>query len=293
LLDLYNIVRWPQEHPVQQSITTQPVPYFRGVPEVAFGMESVSTLGSTAQGTMRPGAWAARGDGRLHQGCIGVLVDNVTGYAVLTARAGDYWAVSSAISIDFHEPLAADTQRIRCAASLDHRSSGWGHASGRVTTDTGELVATVSQRLRFVPGFPAGRNEPDEPAGTPSSLPALGTLLSVTEAHADEVDLRLSPVPGMRNPIGTLHGGVALCASEVAAHKAWALSPKHPGEAFHTASIRISYLRPGDLEGDLTLKVTTLHASRSVVLADVQLRNPGGEVATRALCTLHRSATDL
>jgi uncharacterized protein (TIGR00369 family) len=97
----------------------------------------------------------------------------------------------------------------------------------------------------------------------------------------------------MRNPIGTLHGGVALCASEVAAHKAWALSPKHPGEDFHTASIRISYLRPGDLEGDLTLKVTTLHASRSVVLADVQLRNPGGEVATRALCTLHRSATDL
>jgi hypothetical protein len=30
-----------------------------------------------------------------------------------------------------------------------------------------------------------------------------------------------------------------------------------------------------------------------VVLADVQMYNTDGEAATRALCTLHRSATDL
>jgi uncharacterized protein (TIGR00369 family) len=278
---------------VQQTITAQPVPYFHGNPEVAFGMESVSTLGNTAQGTMRPGAWATQQNGPLHQGCVGVLVDDVTGYAVLTARQSDIWAVSSAISIDFHQPLAADTELIRCSASLDHRSGGWGHASGRVTTDAGDLVATVSQRLRFVPGFPAGRNEPDEPIGTPSSLPNLGSLLYMTDARADGANFRLPPIPSMRNPLGTLHGGVALCLSELAAGKAWATSREHPGEAFHTSSIRISYLRPGNLDGDLTLNVTTLHASRSVVLLDVRLRNPGGEVATRALCTLHRSATAL
>jgi hypothetical protein len=68
--------------------------------------------------------------------------------------------------------------------------------------------------------------------------------------------------------------------------------PDHPGESFHTSSVRISYLRPGRVDGDVTLSVNRLHASRSAVLADVQMYNPDGKTATSAH-SLHRTATEL
>jgi uncharacterized protein (TIGR00369 family) len=279
---------------VQQIIATRPVPYIHGAPEVAFGIESMSTRDNTAHGSMRPGPWAQRGEGgSLHQASIGVLVDCVSAHAVLSARAEDQWAVSSAINVDFHLPIPVGTERLDCTATLDHRSAGWGHSSGRVTTDAGELVATIGQRMRYFPGVPPGSTSPVEPAASTSWLPSLDSLLTVTSRGADRIELQVQAVPGMLNPLGMLHGGVGLGISELAARTAWALSPQHPAEPFHTSSIRISYLRPGLADGPLALGVDILHASRSVVLADVQLYNTDGQAATRALCTLHRTATDL
>lgn len=279
---------------MQQILTTRPVPYFRGAPEVAFGMEPVTTQDDTAQASMRPGPWALnQDDGRLHQGCIGVLVDDVTAYAALTGRAEDQWGVSSAISVDFHSPIPAGTARLAGTATLDHRSGGWSHSSGRVTTDAGQLVATVGQRMRYFPGTSAVHDQPGQPAEAPSWLPSLDSLLTLTSQHGNRTELQLETLPEMRNPLGVLHGGVGLCVSELAGRTAWAASPEHPGEPFHTSAIRISYLRPGRLDGDLTLSVEILHASRSVVLAEVRMHNAGGETATLALSTLHRSATAL
>lgn len=280
---------------MQTTLATRPVPYFHGAPEVAFGIESVSTRDNTARASMRPGPWAREsGDGPVHQGSIGVLVDNVTAHAVLTARTLDQWAVSAEISVDFHSPIPDGTELLSCTATLDHRSSGWGHSSGQVTTATGELVATVGQRMRYFPGgVPAGFTEPGEPADAPSWLPSLDSLLTLTSRRGNRTELQVETSPGMLNPLGILHGGIGLCLSEMAARTAWAASPDHPGEPFHTSSVRISYLRPGRADGDLRLGVEILHSSRSVVLADVQMYNADGETATRALCTLHRSATHL
>lgn len=278
----------------QTTLATRPVPYVHGAPEVAFGIESMATWNNTAQASMRPGAWARRGGaGPLHQGSIGVLVDSVTAQAVLTVRTQDQWAVSSEISVDFHSRIPDGTEQLSCTATLDHRSGGWGHSSGQVTTATGELMATVGQRMRYVPGTPAGLNGPEEQSDTPFWVPSLDSLLTLTSQRSNMTGLELEALPGMLNSLGILHGGVGLCFSELAARTAWAASPDHPGESFHTSSIRISYLRPGRADGDLRLGVEILHFSRSVVLADVRMYNADGEATTRALCTLHRSATDV
>jgi uncharacterized protein (TIGR00369 family) len=147
--------------------------------------------------------------------------------------------------------------------------------------------------MRYFPGVPAGFSEPGAPADGPSWLPSLDSLLDLTSHRAERAELRLNADPGMLNPLGIMHGGVGLSVSELAARTAWDASPEHPGESFHTSSVRISYLRPGSVDGAITLSVDLLHASRSVVLADVQMYNADGKTATRALCTLHRSATDL
>lgn len=279
---------------MQQTLTARPVPYFRGAPEAAFGLAPVTTRGNTAQASMSPGPWLLnQRNGRLHQGCIGVLVDDVTAYAALTGRSEDQWGVSSAISVDFHSPIPAGTQRLAATATLDHRSSGWAHSSGFVTTDAGELVATIGQRMRYLSGSSAVHERPGEPAGPPSWLPSLDSLLMLTSQHGNRTELHLEALPGMGNPLGMVHGGVGLCVSELAARTAWSASPDHPGEPFHTAGLRITYLRPGRLDGDLTLTVAILHASRSVVLTEVRMLNANGQTATLAHSTLHRSTTAL
>ena len=89
---------------------------------------------------------------------------------------------------------------------------------------------------------------------------------------------------GWKRPCEVFRGGCRTIARDL---------PDHPGEPFHTSSVRISYLCPARVDGGVTLSVNLLHASRSVVLADVQMYNPDGKTATRAHCTLHRTATEL
>lgn len=130
--------------------------------------------------------------------------------------------VSSEISIDFHSRIPDSTEQLSCSATLDHRSGGWGHSSGRVTTGNGELMATVRQRMRYFPAVPAVFNGPDEQSHAPSWLPSLDSLLTLTSQRSNMTDLELEALPGMLNSLGILHGGVGLCLSELAAPIAWA-----------------------------------------------------------------------
>ena len=43
-------------------------------------------------------------------------------------------------------------------------------------------------------------------------------------------EFRLAHDPGMRNALGSLHGGVSLCFAELAACTGWEASPDFPGE---------------------------------------------------------------
>lgn len=283
-----------QEPNVQRTQRALSVPYHRGGPQTAFGLAPTIVDGHTATSSMRLGPWARdTAWGGVHQGSVGVLIDDVTAYAALSARSEDQWGVSAGINVAFHSPVPESAERLDCSATVDHRSSGWGHASGRVTADTGELIATIGQRFRYVPGSPAAHESPSEAEHATSWLTSLDSLLEVAGQTDDGAELRVRPHRGMLNPLGIFHGGISLCLSELGVRRAWATSPHSPGEPFHTSSLHISYLRPGLPDGEPTLRVRFPHTSRSVVLAEVELRNATGEVATHAVSTLHRTATAL
>lgn len=277
---------------MQKTVTARPVPYLRGHPETAFGIHPVMTDGYTATSAMHLGGWGLRADGtRMHQGATGVLIDDTTAYAALTTRGAGQWGVTSEISVDFHTTIPARAQLLSAAATADHSTQGWGHSSGQLRGEGGELIATIGQRMRFFPGDDSPHRQTPVPPEAPSWLTSLDSHLEFSDQQGTRSEFVLRTDPGMRNPMGMLHGGIGLCFSEVAANAAWERSSNFPGEPFRTASLRVSYLRPGVLDGDLRVVVDIIHSSRSVVLAEVHIRNVDGSAATFGLATLHRVAT--
>lgn len=275
-----------------QPLPAHPVPYYRGPAEVAFGNEPITVTGNTAESAMQLGDWARTEDGSaIHPGAAGVLIDNATAYAALTARGAGQWAVTSEINVDFHDPIPAATKRLLSSATADHRTDGWGHSSGKLLSEDGQLIATLGQRMRYFPGDDSPHRQAHQPADTPSWLTSLDSRLELTAQEGPRTEFRLNFDPGMHNPLGTLHGGISLCFAELAARKGWEAAPNFPDEPFRTSSLRMSYLRPGVLDGHFRLTVDIIHVSRSVVLAEVWSRNAHDRAVTFGLATLHRVAT--
>lgn len=78
------------------------------------------------------------------------------------------------------------------------------------------------------------------------------------------------------NPLGNLHGGLSLCASELVASTAvptW-------DAPWTTESLRIQYLRPVPAGSDIVFTAMVRHAGRTRAVVDV-----AGTVGGR-LCTL-------
>jgi uncharacterized protein (TIGR00369 family) len=277
---------------MQKTATARPVPYLRGPAEAAFGLQPVLIDGNTAESAMHLGGWALHEDGsEVHPGATGVLIDDTTAYAALTSRGAEQWGVTSEISVDFHAPIPVDARRLTATATADHSTGGWGHSSGQLRGGNGELIATIGQRMRFFPGDDSPHRQAPVPPDAPSWLTSLDSHLELVGQQGTRSEFLFRADPGMRNPMGMLHGGISLGFSELAARKAWENSEAFPGEPFRTASLRISYLRPGVLGGDLRIIVDVIHSSRSVVLAEVGIRNTDGTAATFGLATLHRVAT--
>lgn len=277
---------------MSQLLPASPVPYHRGPAETAFGMEPLVVTGNTVTSAMQLGDWAlTTGGSAVHPGAAGVLIDDVTAYAALTARGAGNWAVTSEISVDFHDPIPAGITRLTSTATADHCTPGWGHSSGTLHGEDGTLIATLGQRVRYFPGDDSPHHRAHHPATSSSWLASLDERLELLTQDGSRTEFRLEFDPGMHNALGTLHGGVSLCFTELAARKGWEASPNFPGEPFRTSSLQVSYLRPGVLGQDFRMTVDVIHASRSMVIAEVWNRNAHGEVLTFAVATLHRVAT--
>ncbi|HET7304047.1 MAG TPA: hotdog fold thioesterase, partial [Segeticoccus sp.] len=134
---------------------------------------------------------------------------------------------------------------------------GSGLSEGRVFDERGRSIALCSQRLRFIPGTPAALGRPgrDAPA---VPLREVGT-------------------------VEQLHGGIMLCATEVAGHDA--VRPEEGG--LRTSAVHITYVRPGPLEGEVTFAARTVHRGRSLAVAQVVSRNPAGKICSYATVTSH------
>lgn len=262
------------------------VPFLPGAAEAAFGVAGVRGDRSLTVGSMDTGPWSIDSDGASCAGSLGVLIDDVLGYAVVSARPAGHWAVSTEIHADFGRELPPPGERLRSESSAVALGPAGGLASGVVRDAAGALIATATERLQYVPGEPGGLAEGAvgaPPLGDarrgPTSVPE---LLGVRRTGSGgDVGLRFTPSEQLANPVGNLHGGVLFCAVELAGR--WALGP---GAApLTTSSVHLAFLRPLRLHAEVRLAVTVAHRGRTLGVAHVVATNPEGKACALATVT--------
>jgi uncharacterized protein (TIGR00369 family) len=246
-----------------------------GGPELLFRLGRFTIGGGTAAGSMAAGPWLVV-DGRPAPAAIAILLDDVLGQAVITARPAGYWAVTTELTLDFCAPLPVHGQLHATAAAVVVDGAG-GMARGTLCDDEGVVVAVGSTWQRFIPGVPDSvtADAPVTERGPADPLPA--DLVEV----AGEA-LVLAERAEFANPNGVTHGGVLAWAAELAAHRAVAPT------ALATASLHVQYVRPA--VGPVSCTARPVHAGRSLAVVEVELRGRTGKTCARATVTL-RSAS--
>jgi uncharacterized protein (TIGR00369 family) len=86
------------------------------------------------------------------------------------------------------------------------------------------------------------------------------------------------------NVMGNLHGGISLCASEMAG----LMVLQTGSRPLVTASIHIAYLRPTPVDGGVSFRATPLHRGRTLGVAQVVSHNSAGKACTMATVTCHQ-----
>jgi acyl-coenzyme A thioesterase PaaI-like protein len=227
-------------------------------PETLFGVGRVEHGEGTVRGSMPSRAALVGPDGRPSVGALGVLVDNVLGYSIIDSLEHGTWSVSTEIWLHLLASLPHDGGQVRAAAHAVQRGS---FATGTIVDEQGGLLATCSQRGRAVAGAPL--DPLDLP---PFELPAgprdVADLLGL-RAEGEVLAMRVTPV--LENPRRMLHGGISLCASEVAATRSRRLA----GSDLATSSMHIVHSRAISAGSLVEFHATTHHAGRSLWITDV------------------------
>jgi uncharacterized protein (TIGR00369 family) len=266
------------------SAVRQPLLIVETAPEQLFRVARVSEADRVVSSSMPTGSWVARGDAGVPTGSLGVLVDNVLGYAVLVDRPVDQWSVSSEISIDMCAPIEPGATLYGQARPVISDPRG-AVASGEVVDEDGRLVAVCRQHGRYVRHLPElGAADdgvllrPDEPVQAGSVLDLLGLR---PEASDERAVLDLLATRSLVNPLRNVHGGITLCAADLTALAALESS----GRPMETASIHVAYVRPIPLGTTARFEATVVHSGRSFAVARVDARNAEGKICATATVT--------
>ena len=255
--------------------------------ESAFRVGPITADGAGIHAVMQTGPWTVGPDGRPSFGSLGVLVDDMLGYAIVRARPDGHWATSTEIHVEFSDHLPHDGSALFAESQAVVLDPSSGLAQGRVFDSSGRTIAIASQRLRFIPATSAALAMAANPASAPifdvSDGTTLEQLRGTLTRHGKGASLTFPLGPAVSNPMSTLHGGIMLCATEIVGNHA-VQSNDHP---LTTAAVHIAYLRPGPVEGEVTFEATTIHRGRRLALARVVSRNAEGKLCTHATVTAH------
>lgn len=265
------------------SVPQQPLHIVESRPDALFQVDRVAVNEDVLSSSMPAGRWLDNTSGQPTAGVLGVLVDNVLGYAIMLGRPMNHWSVSSEISIDLCHRIAPDTTRLFGEARLEHSDTGGGVSSGQIVDDRGRLVALCRQHGRFVPTVPPKTPPRAEGGAVPSREPldVLDLLNSKATATAGGAEMELATTPELVNPLGNLHGGITLCASDVAGTAAASAS----GRLLTTTSIHIAYLRPAPAGTRVRFEASVVYAGRTFAVIHVSATNEEGKVCTMATVT--------
>lgn len=261
------------------DVAPRPVAFVTSGPEQLFAVSSVEQDGPELVATMPLGAGTCVG-GRPQAAALGVLVDDVLGYAVNTLATG--WSVSTEVSVDLLAPLPVDGWA-ECRARVVHVDATGAVTEGVVSVG-GEVVARAVLRGRFRDQEPdpavlaAGRTGDLGPIDRTDLDTVLGADL---RHHADGLIVRVSP--RFTNPLGNLHGGMHVFFHERAAALAVPALPV-------TASVRVQLVRGVPTGARLEVVPRVLHAGRTLAVVGVEARDGTGRLCSAATVVRHLAA---
>lgn len=255
-----------------------PLSYISGGPEQRFLVEDICLDGDVVRGSMQTGPWLVGPDSRVGLGTLGVLADNVLGYALNTSRPAGAWPVSTEISLELLAPLPADGSRLIGEGRVISADDLSGYAAGTITNSAGQIVATCRQRGRYLQ-----QTSPLDPqqhvVGT--SAGGLADLLEVPHVDGAVITpLAFQMSTEHHNPIGSMHGGISLSLSDLVATS----DRVNDGNALTTVGIHIAYVRAPRGTQVVEWASTPIHSGRSLRLTDVA-STIGGKVHTSARVT--------
>lgn len=245
-------------------------------PDLLLGLGPVRPASGSAESLsaqMRIDGRHAGPDGRTAVGGLGVLVDAVLGFSIITSLPPGSWTVSTEIWVDVLAPLPV-AGPVLCQARTLARGS---FATGEVLDSDGRLLAVCRERGRQiddVPDLTALAGPPWPEPFDPSA--GLATLLGLGLGLAPAGLAVLPVVPALLNPRGVLHGGVSWAACEVVA----TASRLSAGSGLATSSVHVTHTRAAPLGSTVELDVATVHSGRSLWVSDVTGRVEGRPVVT-------------
>lgn len=263
------------------SESTVPLRFVSTGVEQLFRVADVTGDATRGYNEMVTGPWLNDAFGRPCRGVVGVAMDDVMGHLVSGVTPEGFWAVSTEIHLDFTADPPVDGSILHAESWIVDRGPRSGLAGGRIVAADGRLIAVGSTRLQDVPL--AG--PPSSPAFTRDALDYALRATSIVELLGVEPPrgaggIEFGPSPLLANPMHNIHGGVMLCASEIAG-----LAALGPDTDFCATSITISYLRPCPSDQPITLAPKVVHHGRSLGVVQVDSRNRDGRTCTTATVT--------
>lgn len=245
-------------------------------PDALFGVCEVEQSAARVRGRMHTGPHLAGPSGHMAVGALGVLVDNVLGYALMASLPVSAWSISTEIWLDVVAPLPGDGVDLVAEATAVVPGA---FSVGRVCDAEDRPLAECRQR---------GRQSIDGPrSGAPETIAApspndggLGELIGL---HATDETHLLQMTRELANPRMMLHGGVSLAASELAASR----SRAQHGCDLPTTSVHIVHTRGVPVGATVEFRTRTVHAGRTLWLTDV-LGTVDDKVCTATRVTAQR-----
>lgn len=249
-------------------------------PERSLGVHGLEITPQGAVGRQvlgRTSTW----DGAPTAGSLGILVDSVLGHAII--QGGGSWSVSTQISIDVLGQLPAEGAEVEAEGWLAPAPAGSPFAEGRVLDASGAVLARCVQHGRYVAEAPSAEGIAGEGASVPDSFTLQDLLGADLRSSDDGMDLDVTVVPRLQNPLTNLHGGISIAVVELAARAALADS----GVTTRTTSIQVTYARAIRAQDRVVFAARVRHQGRTFAVVDVEA-TVGGR-----LCVLGRVALDV
>jgi uncharacterized protein (TIGR00369 family) len=222
-------------------------------------------------------------------GPLAILVDAAAGMVNHYRRRTDRWTVSSELSLDVSangiEAIADGAPPVVASASAVG-AVGTTPLSICTLTCGDTVIGTGTVRSAFIPadGVTAKR-PPQTVLGEGLTLADL-MAVQIQTVQDNSTVLKQNADPDLNNDIGIVHGGMAAAGLELAASAA--INSDRCAGLFHTASLRVNFVRPFFAGSTSRYVGTALRVGRTTGVADAQAISDDGKVALTARVTSYR-----